>query len=483
MNVRHMHEARATIIIPVERFNPDWLNESITSALTQNYSNYDVIIANCTRDIEFIELNRDFDSCVKQIKIRESIPNYSWKTFIKAISGHVLFFLSPGDRFHPDKIQEHMALRNEYSIVNLSYNAKFLVDSKNEIWFQESIPPTRNEIDFLNNLPIRISDIVVSKDKLLEIMESDNCFGSAIRDSIFILRYLSNGSTIAGINKPLSYQKQWIDYYSLEQNSDEFLELLGFADEYFSDPKRSRKVRNRRNHILSRIYLTGAFHAFIRNKTLDGQKFIREAVHADRSILNDQAKMLLEQLISLCLTTDDDIGSYINQVFSQLPSELQWITQYHQIVIAKVYLLRGVADILYGRANQAELKFRKSAAHGIQLENQLMLEILAQVSAYEEAFGPHDAQAAVHTIGKKLIVIGKRNEAGWLVGTFFINRAFNNYQEKQYDLVLPDVFNAINFQPKFLLNPGVISIIFRSARKSILRSSKFPYSMDLAERR
>ncbi|MCK4817253.1 hypothetical protein KA005_15895, partial [bacterium] len=424
-----MQEIRVSIVIPADECNLDWLMDSIQNALEQEYSNYEVIIASCSHDKKFADIISRSDSRVKRVTIRGSAENSTRITSLEAVTGDVIFFLLPGDRFHPNKIQEHMAFRNDHPEVILSYNSKFLVDLKNEIWYQATIPQTRNYIDFIYNLPIRLSDIVVKKDRILRINECDDGYGSAGGDTNFALRYISDGSIIAGINKPLNYQKQSINYYSIKPDGDEFIGLLEALDDYFYDQRCPREVRGMRNHVLSRIYWSGAYHAFTQIKTLDGQKLIREAIRADRSILEDQARIFLEQLILICLTCEDDIESHIDLVFSQLPSELLWITQYRQKVIANIYLLHGIADVLYGRENQAELKFNKSAAYGLQLEWQFMRKILTHVADYGETFGPHAAQKAINTIGKNLKLIGKRNEASWLMGTFFINRAFINYQQ------------------------------------------------------
>lgn len=465
MGVRHMQETRASVVIPADKCNLDWLMDSIQSALEQEYSNYEVVIASCSHDKKIADIISRSDSRVEHVTIRISADNAKLITSLEAVTGEVIFFLLPGDRFHPNKIQEHMAFRNDHPEVILSYNAKFLVDSNNKIWYQTTIPPTRNYIDFINNLPIRLSDIVVNKDEILRIKEFDDCNSPAGGDTIFVLRHVSNGSIVAGINKPLNYQKQSINYYSSRLDGDEYIGLIEAINDFFYDQRCPQEVRGMRNHVLCKIYLSGAYHAFLQKKTLDGQKLIREAISADRSILDDQASILLEQLILICLTCEDDIESYIDLVFSQIPSELLWITQYRQKVSANIYLLRGIADVLYGRADQAALNFEKSASHGLQLEGQFMLKIITQVSDYGEAFGPHAAQKAIHIIGKNLKVIGKRNEASWLMGTFFINQAFINYQQDHYESVLPDVFNAISSRPKLVFNPGVLSISLRSARK------------------
>ena len=459
-----MEDTSASIVIPADTCDIERLRVSIHSALNQNYPNIEVIVASNILNEDISHLIETFNSQLRHVINRSTAPNSTRIAGEQAATGKIVFYLLPGDKFHQNKIREHVVIRDEHPDVVLSYNSKFLVDTNGEIWHQTSFSPTTNITNFIDILPIQLSEIAIQKDWISQIVTLDNRYGSTGGDINFILRCVSEGCSVVGINKPLNYHIKEAGTYR-KNVTDRFDGLIRAFDDFFSDQQCPQEVRKRRNQIIGKVCCEGAHWAFIGNQTSDGQELARRAIRADRSLLDGQADEFLEPLVEAILFCEEEVESVIRRVFSQLPPELAWITQYTRKVIANTLLQRGIAGALYGREKQAEIDFVNSAMFGIELQGDRMQKILSQVLDYEATFGSDATRRAINVIGQNLKNIGLYKEGKWLKGTHFINRAFDNFQKGRNDLVISDVRSAVFSRPSFLLNSGVLSISLRSLRK------------------
>ena len=459
-----MQNSRASIVIPADTCEIELLRESIESALNQNYPNIEVIVASSMLNECVSRLVETFNSQVRHVINHSTAPNTTRIAGEQAATGNIVFYLSPGDKFHQNKIREHVVVREKHPDVVLSYNAKFLVDSNDAIWHQTSFSPTTNITDFIDILPIQLSEIAIQRDWITRIGSFNDRYGSTGGDINFLLRCVSAGCKVVGIDKPLNYHQLFTDAYR-KNITDGFDSLIRAFDDYFYSQQCPQEGRNRRNQIIGKVCCEGAHWAFIGNQTSDGQELVRRAIQADRSLLDGQAAEFLEPLIVASLFCEEEVESVIRRVFSQLPPELAWITQYTRKVIANTLLQRGIAGVLYGRENQAEIDFVNSAMFGIQLQGDRMQKILSQVLDYEATFGSDAARRAINIIDQNLKNSGLSKEGKWLKGTHFINRSFDNFQKGCYDLVISDVIETVCSRPSFLLNSGVLSISLRSLRK------------------
>ena len=165
------------------------------------------------------------------------------------------------------------------------------------------------------------------------------------------------------------------------------------------------------------------------------------------------------------LPNGESLEALIRKLFYQLPPELEWISQYLNQTISQGYLQRGVANLIWGRRQQSEIDFQKASRYGLNLDKRILVMILSQVSNFEAEFGSEKAHQVVQCLGQNLEKVGMWREARWSVGTYLINRAFNDYSHSRYKQVLTGTIQATIAKPILIFNRGVWSLFFQSLIK------------------
>ena len=99
---------------------------------------------------------------------------------------------------------------------------------------------------------------------------------------------------------------------------------------------------------------------------------------------------------------------------------------------------------------------------GAKINDQFIQEQTKRIMDFEVAFNPNDAKVVLENLSKSLCHTGTFIDAQRLKGCFYVNRAFGFYRERDFIKVTPDVLKAIAYNPTYLINRGVVSILIRS---------------------
>lgn len=455
------------IIITTCLDKKELLTETIQSALNQKYNHIEIIVNEYPSKAGLMQSLYAGEEHLKPICCNEKYGySYAKNASINEASGELVSFLRAGDKYHPDKILEHVKYRNDYPDVVLTYNAHYITDGEGGICFQSDLGEEGSFIDYITRYPNAYSDMVLTRKWVIENLPSDIYLKLTKENLEFCYLLATEKCKTAGINRSLDYHQSTCDLNSI--NSIENIEnLVHTLDElsYFSLCQSD--VRFKKNIAISRIYLHEAMHAFFQKKTLSGQELIKKAIQYDHTLLEEQAKLLLEQLIIKVLPCTEGFEPLIGLFMDQLPGGLKWMTKFQNDVIANGYFLRGIADILWNRPHQIETDFKSASLFEFKLDNNKLMLILRQITIYELEFGSMKAQKALQCIGNHLTNIGMKSQANWLLGTYYINRAFKNFQNGKYNSIPGDINKSIVYQPTYILNRGVLSILLRSYVKVI----------------
>ncbi len=457
-----MKSPRVSVVIPAHN-QTDHLAEAIQSVLDQTYPNFEVIVVDDASSSRASEVTSQCDdSQVRYIVHKENRGlATATNTIIPALSGEIIAFLDADDMFHSEKLQAHAAVFEKQPDVGVTYSAHFDIDSSGTLLSMWRPPPRVTLSDLVLGLPFTPSDIAVRKDWARQANLFDGSYtfrGEALEVSC---RLALAGCQFASVDRALNYHRHGptLVLQTLKSSAERAVFRL---EAIFSDPRCPQEVLALREKALGKTYLMWSYQAFAHNETSLGQEFIRKSIRLDRSILDMQASKYLEFLVLASIQDGGEHETPLRQVFEQLPPELAWITPYQDWAVTRGYLYRAVRAIMWGRQEQGGAYFAKAAALGARLDRPFCYALFDQLTDYEAEFGPEATQTAVQNLTRHLKRVGARTDVRWFTGVYFINRAFRDYHQGQYERVPDSVIQAVSSNPTYLANRGVLAILFRS---------------------
>lgn len=457
-----MSQPTVSVIIPAYN-GADYLGETIQSVLNQTYQDFEIIVVNDVSTDHTTEVVKQFNDPRLIYLIHEQNKGLpaTRNTAIRASRGELITLLDQDDLFHPEKLAVHVDFLNKHPDMGAIYNNRFEIDASGHIltiWR----PPTQVEhTDFVLGFPFAPSDMTVRRNWVFEVDLFDEYYIFGGEDLDLTCQLALAGCSFAGIDRILNYRR----YYPgrILRNPVRALDgALHALEKTFADPRCSPQVLALRDRALGITYKIWSYEAFIKNETALGHELIRTAVQLDPAILADDARDLREFLIFRSNQDGSDHELFLRRVFDQLPPELAWVSQFCDDAVARGYLIRGVRGIMWGQPEQGAMYLAKAAKLGAQLEEPFLRLVTDQLINYEAEFGAKAARQKLYELGLGLEKVGQWRNVRWLKGCYSVNRAFQSYYAGAYARVPGQVMRAITNDPKYLLNRGVLSILFRS---------------------
>jgi hypothetical protein len=130
--------------------------------------------------------------------------------------------------------------------------------------------------------------------------------------------------------------------------------------------------------------------------------------------------------------------------------------------VAYGYLLKGTRAVIWGRTQEGHDYFERAIAQAAEIDDDYSRHLTTQLLAYETEFGLDAARNVLESLFPYLEKTRNRAQVRWLKGYYSINQAFRNYRAGKYAQVPRQVVHALANDPKFVVNRGVLSILFRS---------------------
>jgi glycosyltransferase involved in cell wall biosynthesis len=458
-----MSQPKVSVIIPVYN-GASYLREAIQSVLDQTYQEFEIIVVNDASTDHTSEVIKQFaDSRLKYISHEQNrgLPA-TRNTAIRASSGQFISLLDQDDIFHPEKVEAHVNFLEKNPQIGATYNSRIEIDPSGNSLAIWRPPLVVGHSDFVLGFPFAPSDMTVRRDWIFQVGLFDEYYVFGGEDLDLTCRLALAGCQFAGVDRLLNYRR----YYPgriLRNPAGGLDGALHALEKTFTDPLCSPQVLALRNTALAITYQIWAYEAFIKNETALGQELIRKAIQLDSSILDNEAKNLLQFLIFRSNQDGSDHEPFLRQVFAQLASaELAWLAPSCDWAIGQGYLVRGIRGIIWGRPDQGSEYLNKAAELGVRLDEPFLRSLADQLINYETEFGTEAAQKVLQELGYQLEKVGTQADIRWLQGCYSINHAFRDYQMGQYLRVPAGIWRAISNDPAYLTNRGVISILARS---------------------
>jgi len=190
-----------SVIIPYFK-KKNFIDQSISSVLSQSYSNIEIIIVYDDEEKSDLEYLRKIYNSNKKIKIIVNEKNigagFSRNKGIREAKGKYVCFIDSDDIWKKEKIENQLNYmkKNNYKISHTSYE---IINDKNEIIGNRKAKDFYNVKDILTSCDIGLSSVILEKDLITDQIQFSNL--KTKEDFVLWLKILKSKVTIGGLDE------------------------------------------------------------------------------------------------------------------------------------------------------------------------------------------------------------------------------------------------------------------------------------------
>jgi glycosyltransferase involved in cell wall biosynthesis len=458
-----MESVLVSVVVPAYKQAP-FLGDAIRSVLNQTYPHFEVIVVDDASPDATSNIVKSFvDPRVKLIVHSENRGlSASRNSGILASTGTILAFLDADDMFLPDKLRMHLELLTSHPNIGVTYNARFELNHSDttirELWRP---PRTAGLLDLVIGFPFCPSDMVVRREWLSKVGLFDPSVGTA-EDTDLPCRLALAGCKFAGVDRALNYRR----YHSgrgrknLRSRLNDVARVL---DVVFGDPRCSDDVLAIQKTAIKYHLMAVMSVALIQEETELGQELILELIDIDPSVIKGHPCELLEYLLRESIADENlDHETLLRSIFIQLRKEIAGFSAHHDWSVARGYLLRAIRAVMWDRLEDGKRHFARALDLKAAIDEKMLKTITYQLSSYEIDFGADATRGVMERLAPYLDQFRGRNHGRKLKGSYWVNRAFQNYRAGEYAKVPGMVLRALANDLSYFANRGVLAILVRS---------------------
>lgn len=455
-----MGSVLVSVVIPAYK-QAQYVGDAIRSVQKQTWPNFEAIVVNDASPDDTSEIIRSFaDPRVKLIIHGENRGlSAARNTGICASSGEILALLDADDMFHPDKLRMHVDFFENHKDIGVTYNARFELNHSDTtirgIWRP---PVSVNLLDLVKGFPFSPSDMVLRREWLTKVGLFDPRVGSG-EDTDLPCRLALAGCRFAGIDRALNYRR----YHSGRKRRNlrgRLNDISSVLKSIFADPRCPEDVRAiggtaMKSHMMALMSL-----ALIQEETQLAHELIHELIRMDPFLLEGNPCGLLDYL-TIQSIADETLNHEIllSSMFSQLPERAAVLTQHYDWAVACGYLRRAIRAVIWDRLEDGKAHFEKALELKAKMNHEMLQSVTHQILSYESEFG---AAAARERIGRLSPCLDQFRPGRWgskLMGSYFLNHAFENYRAAAYSSVPGEVLRALGSDPSYIADRGAMAIL------------------------
>jgi glycosyltransferase involved in cell wall biosynthesis len=462
-----MDPSKVSVIIPAYNM-ANYLGEAVQGILDQTYQNLEVIIVNDASTDHTDQVMQQFDDPrIKYIIHPENrYAAAARNTGIRTSEGGFIAFVDADDKVHPEKLATQVSFLERNSEIGLAYCSRIEIDRNGNPLTLTSAPSTVSLKDLVLGYPFAPSEVVMRREWIFRVGLFDESFRFHGEDPDFHMRLALHGCKMAGVRRVLNYRRLFAGrvFKNLEKVMEG--EFRAFQNT-FASPLCPADVIALRACSFGMLYRISSFIAFSQNETTLGQEWIRKAMEFDQPFFADGMTGYIEFLVRSSVRSGGDHERVIREILGQLPPELDVTEQDINLALGYGYLLRWARDFLWGRVDSGLQNFEKARSYDLKPDNHFLRLLTTHLLNYEEEFGPDAAREIFDLFVLHLIKAGNANSARKLKSHYMINRAFREYRSGDLANVMPNALEAIGSSPGYLVNRGVLALLFHSTVEEI----------------
>lgn len=467
-----MNSPKISVIIPTYN-GATFIGKAIQSVLGQTYPDFELIIVNDASPDNVTDVVEQFrDPRIKYIVHKKNQGvDCSRDTGLKASTGEIIAFLDQDDSYHPEKLQKHVEYLKQHPDVGFTYNARFELnyssESIREIWRP---PHEINLADLVLWFPIAPSDWVIRREWAMRI-DFVNDYAWTGKEIVYLSRLFLEGCKFGMVNRALNYRRH--------HTKRVFKDLVGGCEHelnaqrlVFSDPRCPDQILSLKGRAHANIYFFWAYRAFAQEETEIGQEFVRQMVQHNPAVIEGTTCEFVSNLAITCSDDENqDHVALLKRIFAQLPPELVHLNDQIDWPILRGYLLKGTRAFIWGRPEDGRKYLKQASLLGAKFDDAYLSFLTSSLLDFEIEFGDTAVQKIITEMAPTLKALDGSKCLNRLQSKLALNMAFHSYHSKEYTKVWPKVWEAIKWEPKYLINRGVIAILFCSVVNQITHTN------------
>ena len=458
-----------SVIMPAYN-GADYIDKSIKSVLDQTYTNFEIIVIDdASKDITAEVVQRFNDSRIKFIRHEVNRgSNAARNSGIRASSGRLIAYLDQDDLFHPEKLQYHKTFYDMNPSIGASYNSRFELNCSSNTIRELWRPPLQLSLsDLLIGFPISPTDTVHTRDWVIKtgLWDENIWFNGGEMD--LYCRLVLAGCSFAGIDRALNYRRRYTNRIisNLSEKCDAEIEV---QKNIFADPRCPEEVKKFKSIAFSQSYLSWSNYAFEQKETSLGQSYLREAIRLTPDLLEGKPAKLFHFLIRNTITDESkDHSKILKSIIDQLPVEISWLADWYKWGVARGYLYQGTRAIIWGRQEDGKSHFSQAVNMKAEIDESFLRQLTHQLLGYNIEFGSEATFKVMNQLIPHIKEVGGRSNTRSLKGFYAINKAFQNYHLGNFKETIQNTVQAILYNPTYLSNRGVLSILSHSLIGSV----------------
>lgn len=453
-----------SIVIPA--FNQaHFIGETIESIRRQTLPDFEIIVVNDASPDDTGEVLAKIDDPRLRCLVHEQNKGLpaARNTGMRAAQGEYIALLDADDLFHPQKLEVHAAFLDQHPDVAVTYNPRFDMNYSDTTIRDLTRPPATVGLrDFLFGYPFTPSDMVIRRKTVETVGYFDEFYRNGGEDMEFPAMLALAGCKFASVDRALNYRRHHSGRY--RKNLDPRLKDVQLAlEKIYADPRCPEEIRRLGQMPLSEHYIVLVYHAFMQDRTEDGQRFLRGVLEFNPGVIEGAPCQVVEYFAGNSIADEkDDHEAILKRLFAQLPqlpvninSQLDW-------AIREGYLIKGVRAALWDRQEAAEKHFQKAAQVGAAFSEERLRKVAHQIIDYEIEMSEPLTQAALARLLPHIRRLSQKDRYRRFLGELSARRAFENYHRRQFRRVRANILQTILHNPRYLLNRGIYSIFVRS---------------------
>lgn len=453
-----------TVVIPAYN-QARFLGETLDSVLCQTYRNFEIVVVNDASTDNTEEVVRGYQDPRIRYMAHDSNKGLpaTRNTGIRAARGEFVMLLDADDLFHRQKMEVHVEHLIKHPEAGVTYNARYELNYSSRGIRELVWPPNAVTLsDFVLGYPFTPSDTVLRKDWIARAGYFDERCVNGGEDLELPVKLLLAGCRFSGVKRALNYRRHHPGRHrkNLKARMEEVLWVL---ETIFSDPRCPPEVKSLRDKAHMTNYLGYAYYAFIGGDTALGQSYIAEAARLKPDILEGSPCPAATFFMASSISDDTvDHQERLKEILSQVPPQMQPLASQYNWMAGRGFLLKGTRAAVWENPGGGDEFFARAWELGAEIDESYLRDLSYQLTNYETEFGAAATRSALRRLKSCFRKMKAGRKTRLLQAHFSAGRAFHYFENGEYSKVAARALNTIANDPRYLLNRGLLAVLFRS---------------------
>lgn len=350
-----MSSCKVSVIIPAYN-QGHYLKEAIQSVLTQDYTDYELIIIDDGSQDNTREVVDSFsDARIRYLYQSNKGLTAARNTGIGLASGQYISFLDSDDIFLPEKLTALVGLLESKSLVGFVFgNAYYMDENGQRLALMANSWLQNDTTQLLIGNPIHVGSVLVRLEWLenVGLFDEDN---QACGDWDMWLRLAKNGCVMQYIDLPVSSYR--VHSEQMTRSAKRMRKaMLDVLDKIFNANDLPDSWYPYRDQAYASAYLRSAARAYHANELIDARSDLDEALRLNPNLLESEGEKLANHFAGWANSPlVNDPVKYLNRIYGNLPDSAGILRRRRHYELGKISM--QTAFTAFKRGDMTKARF------------------------------------------------------------------------------------------------------------------------------